>query len=130
MMFVRSRFDLSKQVKIDKKYRGHFEIMALILDAARDKYVTRFSMVKYSNTNYAQLKRYLRVLIEMRLIEVRVIDGRVLYKTSVEGIDFLERYYALLDIFSSFKGINEDAKVAGIHFTEQDSHYPRLNRLR
>lgn len=123
MMFVRPGFNVSKHVKL-KKYRGHFEIIALILDAARNKCVTKFSIFKYSNINYTQLKKYLRVLIEMRLIEVHVIDGRVLYKTSVEGIDFLERYYALLDTLSGLKGINEDAKIADIHFTKQGLHYP------
>jgi predicted transcriptional regulator len=126
-MFICPKVKVSK---LDKKYRGHFEIIALILDSARDKYITKFSIVKYSKINYSQLKKYLPILIEMRLIKACVFDGQVLYKTSVQGIDFLRQYYALLDVISRLKGINEDAKVAGIHFAEQDSRYFRLNRLR
>lgn len=113
-----------------KKYRGHFEIIALILDAARNRYVTRFSIVKYAKINYAQLKKYLRVLVEMRFIEVHLINGRVLYRTSVEGINFLRQYDALLGMFSNLQRVNEDVKTANIQFVKQGTFPLRLNHWR
>jgi predicted transcriptional regulator len=117
-------------VQICKKYRGHFEIIALILDAARNRYVTRFSIVKYANINYAQLKKYLRVLVETHFIEVHVINERVLYRTSAEGVNFLRQYDTLLNMFSNLQRTNEGAKTANIQFVKQDAFHVRLNSWR
>jgi len=117
-------------VQICKKYRGHFEIIALILDAARNRYVTRFSIVKYANINYAQLKKYLRVLVETHFIEVHLINGRVLYRTSAEGVNFLRQYDTLLNMFSNLQRTNEGVKTANIQFVKQDAFHVGLNRWR
>ena len=117
-------------VQICKKYRGHFEIIALILDAARNRYVTRFSIVKYANINYAQLKKYLRVLVETHFIEVHVINERVLYRTSAEGVNFLRQYDTLLNMFSNLQRTNEGVKTANIQFVKQDAFHVGLNRWR
>lgn len=109
----------SKLVNFGKKYRSHFEIVSLILEAARDKCVTRFSIVNYADINYTQLKRYLRILIEMRLIEVHIINERVFYKTSTKGINFLNQYNVLSNIISRLKEIREDTHVTAAHIAEQ-----------
>lgn len=120
----------SKHVNFGKKYRSHFEIVSLILEAARDKYTTRFSIVNYADINYAQLKRYLRVLIEMRLIGVHIVNGRVFYKTSAEGIEFLNQYRVLSNIILRLKEIKEDAHVAAARIVEQDPQNSKLSRWR
>lgn len=117
-----------KLVNFGKKYRSRFEIISLILEAARDKLVTRFSIVNYADINYVQFKRYLQVLIEMRLIEVHIVNGRVFYKTTAEGINFLNQYYILSNLLSRLKEIKEDAHVATAHISEQNLQHSRLSR--
>ncbi|MEM3577133.1 MAG: winged helix-turn-helix domain-containing protein [Candidatus Bathyarchaeia archaeon] len=120
----------SKHVNFGKKHRSHFEIVSLILEDARDKYVTRFSIANYANINYTQLKQYLRVLIKMRLIEVHIVNGRVFYKTSAEGINFLKQYRVLLNIILRLKEIKNDAHVAATYITEQDPQHSKLSQWR
>ncbi|MGB9740964.1 MAG: winged helix-turn-helix domain-containing protein [Candidatus Bathyarchaeia archaeon] len=113
-----------------KKYRGHFEIITLILKAARNRYVTRFSIAKYAKVNYVQLKKYLRFLVETRFIKVHLIDGRLFYTTSVEGVNFLKQYDILLDMFSNVQRANDSLKTANIQLVKQGTSCARLKRWR
>lgn len=90
----RDFFDLSSY----KKYRSHFEIIASILDAAKDNNEDRYSIMKRTGFNYAQLKKYLKYLTEIGFIELHVKERQVSYKSTSKGLDFLRQYYVLLGI--------------------------------
>lgn len=106
-------------IKIDRKYRDCFEILALILEATKDDYATRFSIAKCTKTNYAQLNKYLQFLVKTRFIETHAVDGCVFYKASVKGIDFLKHYNALLDLILDLQEIGEDIDIAKVQFARQ-----------
>jgi predicted transcriptional regulator len=94
------KYRTSKLLNLRKKYRSDFEIIALILEAIKDG-APLFSIMKYTNMNSAQLKKYLGSLIETGFIEMDKKGGRVLYMSSEKGLGFLRHYYVLLGMILS-----------------------------
>jgi len=82
----------------DKKYRGHFEIITLILEAAKYNSATKFEIMKQASVNCNQLKKYLQILTKIGLIEIDVKERNCLYRTSKKGLDFLRQFYILLEM--------------------------------
>jgi predicted transcriptional regulator len=83
---------------LGKKYRSHFEIIALMVEAVKDGGQARFSIMKRASINCGQLKRFLSSLVEMGFIQEDVKDGKAMYRASERGLDFLRQYYVLLSI--------------------------------
>lgn len=83
---------------IGKKYRSHFEIIALIVEAVKDGTQAKFSIMKYANVNSGQFNKFLNSLVEMGFIERYLTDGRPLYRASARGQSFLRQYYILLSM--------------------------------
>ena len=79
-----------------KRNRGHFEIIASMLEAVKYNGASRYSLSKHIGCSYVELKKYLESLNEMGFIETDINDGRVLYRASEKGLEFLRRYHALL----------------------------------
>jgi predicted transcriptional regulator len=98
-------------LSLHKKYRGHFEIIALLLEAVKDNGATRFSINKHVNTNYSQLKKYLRSLTEIGFIEMDKKEDRCFYRTTEKGLDFLRQYYVLLGMFLNAFARNKPASI-------------------
>jgi len=95
---------------LHKRYRSHFEIIALMLEAVNDKRVSRFSIMKRAHINCTQLKKYLESLTEMGFIETHTKDGKSLYRASEKGLGFLRQYYVLLGMLLG-SAQNEPAKI-------------------
>lgn len=81
---------------LHKKYRNHFEIMALVLEAVKTGGTTRFPIMRYAGINCTQLKKCLKSLTEMGFIKVEVCNGGFSYKATERGLEFLSQYYVLL----------------------------------
>jgi predicted transcriptional regulator len=96
---------------LHKKYRGHFEIIALSLEATRDNGATAFSIMKHASINYSQLKKYLHSLIEIGFITVNREKDQCFYRTTEKGIDFLREYYVLLGMLLSAFEKNKPAST-------------------
>jgi len=79
-----------------KKNRGSIEIIASVLEAVKDNGTSRYSLMKHMGSNFVELKKYLDSLTEMGFVETDIKDGRVLYRASEKGLDFLRQYYVLL----------------------------------
>jgi len=79
-----------------KKNRGHFEIIASMLEAVKNNDRALYTLMKHTGSNYAELKKYLESLTEFGFIETDTKEGRVLYKASEKGRNFLRQYYVLL----------------------------------
>jgi predicted transcriptional regulator len=69
------------------KYRGRTEMLATMLEAAKEK-ATKTKIMYSAFLSYAQLKEYLSVLIENNLLEY--IEGTQTYKTTEKGLNFLK----------------------------------------
>jgi len=104
---------------LHKKYRGHFEIIALLLEGGTDNGATKFSIMKHANINYKQLKKYLRSLTEIRFIEMDKKGDQCFYRTTAKGLDFLRQYHVLLGMLLSAFARNKPVSIA--YETEYDA---------
>jgi predicted transcriptional regulator len=111
------KYRTSKLLNLRKKYRSDFEIIALMLEVMKDEGAPRFSIMKYTCVNSAQLKKYLESLIQTGFIEMNIKAGRILYRTSEKGLAFLRHYYVLLGMLLSAR--MQDAPQA--LFTKQSN---------
>lgn len=75
--------------------------MASMLEAVKDNGAARCSIMTYTGTNFVKIKKYLESLIEIGFIETDIKEGRVLYRASEKGLEFLRQYYVLLGILLS-----------------------------
>lgn len=109
----------------DKKYRGFFEIIASILEVAVEG-VSRYAIANCLHTNYVHLQKYLNYLVRRGFIDVEVDGGRLLYRTSGKGLEFLKLYYALLKMF--LEKDTEASMCAGVIYGLVDARAKRRGR--
>jgi predicted transcriptional regulator len=93
-------FDLGC-LRLQKKYRSHFEIIASIIKAAKDNGAPRFSLMKHASTNYAQLRKYLDPLVQLGFLEIVAGKNCLSYRASEKGLAFLQQYNILQDMLLS-----------------------------
>jgi len=98
-------------VPLRKKYRSHIEIVALILEAIKDTGAARYSLMKHTSNNYAQLRKYLELLAKIGFIEMDIKEGKILYRASEMGLDFLRQYNVLRDMLFSAYSRNRPIKI-------------------
>jgi predicted transcriptional regulator len=91
----RKKYNLSR-LPLGKKYRSHFEIIALILEAAKEDGEGRFAIMRHASVNCTQLEKFLSSLIEIGFVEVYPTEGRTLCRATEKGLAFLREYYVLL----------------------------------
>jgi predicted transcriptional regulator len=84
------------QLTLSKKYRSHFEIIAEILDALKYDTGDKYSLMKRTGINYAQLKKYLTSITKIGFVEIRMRGQQILYCATDRGQEFLRQYYVLL----------------------------------
>jgi len=94
----------------NKKYRSYFEILASILDVARNSSGDRYFLMKRSGVNYTQLKKYLDALTRIGFIEVEMRGRRIQYCATEKGIAFLRQYYILLGMLADTYAIGDQAQ--------------------
>jgi len=94
-----------------KKYRGYFEIIALLLEAVKDDDATRFSIMTHASINFNQLKKYLQTLTEIGFIEMDKKENKCLYRISEKGLDFLRQYHVLLGMLLSASARNKPTSI-------------------
>lgn len=109
----------SCRLPLRKKYRSYFEIIGLVLEAVKDNGTARFSIMKYADINCAQLKKYLQALIDIGFIQADMKEGRVAYRATEKGLDFLRQYYVLLGMLLSASTRNKPTSI--VHETEYDA---------
>jgi predicted transcriptional regulator len=95
---VNKKYSLSTLQPLHKKYRSHFEIIGLVLEAVKADSATPFSIMKHASVNCAQLKKYLKSLTEIGFLEVEIQKCKIFYRASEEGLEFLRQYYILLEM--------------------------------
>ena len=95
------------QLTLSKKYRSHFEIIAEILDAIKYGSGDKYSLMKRTGINYAQLKKYLASIAKIGFVEVRVRGQQILYCETERGLEFLKQYYVLLGMLINTYALTE-----------------------
>ena len=98
-----SKYNLSSLQPLHKKYRSHFEIIGLVLEAVKAESATPFSIMKHASVNFMQLKKYLKSLTEIGFLEVEIRRSTIFYRASKEGLEFLRQYYTLIEMLLTAK---------------------------
>lgn len=78
-----------------KKYRSPFEIVASMLEVMKDQEMGRFSLMKHTDINCAQVRNYMGSLVKMGFVKTETRYRQILYKTTEKGVEFLRQYYVL-----------------------------------
>lgn len=81
-----------------KRYRSYFEITASMLEAMTSCSQTTFTLMKQAGISYKLLKRYLEYLAGSGLIETGISRGRISYRASEKGRNFLRQYRILQEM--------------------------------
>jgi predicted transcriptional regulator len=76
------------------KNRSDVEIMASLLRSASKKWEYKTTIMNTAALSHSQLVRYLAIAVQKGLIEYSEITG--LYKTTEEGMRYLDKYMHLL----------------------------------
>jgi predicted transcriptional regulator len=74
-----------------RKRRDRLYIMAEILEIALTGVLKTQVMYK-ANLSFAQLNEYLRLLLDLKLLELSKDNGKNVYKTTSKGVRYLESY--------------------------------------
>ncbi len=82
------------------KYRSRTDIVATILDAAKDG-STRTKIMYKAYLSYTQLKEYLSILVENGLMEYE--EGQLKYKTTEKGLRYMRSYNEIGEMVSPDK---------------------------
>jgi len=86
------------------KRRDKLVIMAEIIDIAK-KGTSKTHIMFKANLSFSELKQYLSLLSHTSLLETSAYNGRVIYKPTQKGLEFMERQQQIMDL------LNEDVRV-------------------
>jgi predicted transcriptional regulator len=105
---------------LGKKYRSHFEIVALMVEAVKDYGQAKFSIMKHASINCSQADKFLSSLTEMGFVERYMMTGRPTYRASERGLTFLRQYYALLSMFLISENETKQSAVVFPHIIRSE----------
>jgi predicted transcriptional regulator len=94
------------------KRRDHLFIMAEILEVAIDGALKTQVMYR-ANLSFAQLNEYLRLMLDIKLLESVKNTERVLYKTTSKGVRYLQSYRELRDLLKKERSSSEPSNGNG-----------------
>jgi len=89
-----------------RRRRDRLYIMAEILEIALEGVLKTQIMYK-ANLSFAQLNEYLRLLLDLKLLELTGNTERNIYKTTSKGIRYLESYRKIRALLKKEEDINE-----------------------
>ena len=83
------------------RYRSRIDIMSQILEAANGGGATKSKMMYKAFLNYVQLREFLTVLTEIKLLSY---DGEThTFKTTEKGLRFLDTYNQIGDVMKALQ---------------------------
>jgi predicted transcriptional regulator len=104
--------------------RSDVEIMASMLRSASKKWEYKTTIMNTAALSHSQLVRYLAVAVEKGLVEYSDITG--LYKTTEEGLRYLDKYMQLLRLLPAIPDlpdiIVDESKDGGNQHDEPLEH--------
>jgi len=90
------KYKTSKFLNLHKKYRSHFEILALMLEAINYNGTSPSFIMRYAGMNYKQFRKYLVSLTEIGFVDANPVNDQISYRINEKGLAFLRQYYVLL----------------------------------
>ncbi len=106
------------------KRRDHLFIMAEILEVTIDGALKTQVMYR-ANLSFAQLNEYLKLMLDMKLLECVKNSDRTLYKTTSKGMRYLQSYRELRDLLKKEgqggNGSNNGNGNGGVYLVKRGS---------
>lgn len=97
------------------KRRDKLFIIAEILEISREGSLKTQIMYR-ANLSFTQLNDYLKFTLRIGLLEKVLVNGKDTYRTSIKGLDFLQRYNEITELI---KGDDENNGKNGIKIPPQ-----------
>ncbi|MCJ7698625.1 winged helix-turn-helix domain-containing protein [Candidatus Bathyarchaeota archaeon] len=79
------------------KRRDKLFIIAEILEISREGSLKTQIMYR-ANLSFTQLNDYLKFMLNISLLEKGLVNGKDTYKSSIKGLDFLQRYKEIAEL--------------------------------
>jgi predicted transcriptional regulator len=89
-----------------RRRRDRMFIMAEILEVAIDG-ALKTQMMYRANLSFAQLNEYLKLMLDLQLLEMVGNNGKTMYKTTSKGARYLQSYKEIQDLLK--KDHNSDS---------------------
>jgi predicted transcriptional regulator len=105
------------------KRRDHLFIMAEILEVTIDGALKTQVMYR-ANLSFAQLNEYLKLMLDMKLLECVKNSDRTFYKTTSKGMRYLQSYRELRGLLKkegSGNGSNNGDGNGGVYLVKRGS---------
>jgi len=88
-----------------RKRRDRLLIIAEILEVAIDG-ALKTQLMYRANLSFAQLNEYLRLLSDLKLLEIPEHSQKKVYKTTSKGMRYLQSYREISDLMKKERGHN------------------------
>ena len=88
-----------------RRRRDRLYIMAEILEVAIDG-ALKTQMMYRANLSFAQLNEYLKLLTDLKLLEILENNGRRIYKTTSKGMHYLQSYREIKELLKKEQSHN------------------------
>ena len=95
-----------------RKRRDRLYIIAEILDIAKDGALKTQIMYK-ANLSFSQLNTYLKLLLDVQLLEMVEKGGKTIYKTTKKGVEYMESYQEVIETLSGNNNNNNCPRIKG-----------------
>jgi len=94
--------------------------MAQILEVTIDGVLKTQVMYK-ANLSFAQLNEYLKLLLDLKLIEAYDSNAKRLYKTTQKGLRYLQSYRDIRELLRKEKGHNSGTNNSHLFLVKRGS---------
>jgi len=94
----------------EKRGRDRLGILAEILEVAMDGCLKTQIMYR-ANLSFRQLKEYLSLMLDLRLIESPEANGKMIYRTTVKGLRVLQAYQEIRSLIKKAESADETIEV-------------------
>ncbi len=95
-----------------RKRRDRLYIIAEILDIAKDGALKTQIMYK-ANLSFSQLNTYLKLLLDVQLLEIVEKSGKTIYKTTKKGVEYMQSYQEVLETLSNNNNNGNCPRIKG-----------------
>jgi predicted transcriptional regulator len=93
------------------KRRDKLVIMMEIVSIAQ-KGTTKTHIMFRANLSFSQLNEYIGFLLKHNLLEKTISNGKTQYRATVKGLEFVDKQYQVIDMFSGNRFNDQKIPVA------------------
>lgn len=104
-----------------RRRRDRLYIMAEILEVTLEGSLKTQVMYK-ANLSFAQLNHYLRLLLDLKLLEVKENTEKTIFKTTTKGMRFLESYKQIRDLMKKGEKNGPEGANHSVFLVKRGNH--------